>query len=232
MLPKCRQSVAKVLPKCQKCQESVNFCGLADLRVFSSTKTRSGVSKSVNFCGLADLRVFSSTKTRSGVSKSVNFCGLADLRVFSSTKTRSGPSKSVNFCGLADLRVFSSTKTRPGVSKSVDFCGLRHYCGALSMKTWEKVSKNVGTPHVRKRHFGDAGDTTGDTPTDLNIRRPKFLVLGLRARYNSSLGFGPETKVHPAIVVNHSCDTRMAELGRATTNFSCLRTHRLELWDQ
>ena len=34
----------------------------------------------------------------------------------------------------------------------------------------------------------------------------------------SSLGFGPETNVHPAIVVNHSCDTRIADRGRATTN--------------
>ena len=31
-------------------------------------------------------------------------------------------------------------------------------------------------------------------------------------------GFGPETNVHPAIVVNHSCDTRMAEFGKAATN--------------
>ena len=31
-------------------------------------------------------------------------------------------------------------------------------------------------------------------------------------------GFGPEKNVHPAIVVNHSCDTKMAEFGRATTN--------------
>ena len=31
-------------------------------------------------------------------------------------------------------------------------------------------------------------------------------------------GFGPETNVQPAIVINHSCDTRMAEFGKATTN--------------
>ena len=34
----------------------------------------------------------------------------------------------------------------------------------------------------------------------------------------SNPGFGPETKVHPAMLVNHSCDTRIAELGRATTS--------------
>ena len=48
----------------------------------------------------------------------------------------------------------------------------------------------------------------------------------------SNPGFGPETKVHPAILVNHSCDTRIAELGRATTSLFGLQTHRLELWDQ
>ena len=31
-------------------------------------------------------------------------------------------------------------------------------------------------------------------------------------------GFGPETNVHPAIVVNHSCETRIADCGSATTN--------------
>ena len=48
----------------------------------------------------------------------------------------------------------------------------------------------------------------------------------------SSPGFGPETKVQPAILVNHSCDTRIAELGKATTNLVCPQTHRPELWDQ
>ena len=49
----------------------------------------------------------------------------------------------------------------------------------------------------------------------------------------SSPGFGPETKVHPAMLVNHSCDTRIAELGRATILVSfCLQTHRPERWDQ
>ena len=47
-----------------------------------------------------------------------------------------------------------------------------------------------------------------------------------------SPGFGPEENVHPAIAVNHACDTKMAEFGKATTNLLHHCAHRLEQWDQ
>ena len=40
-------------------------------------------------------------------------------------------------------------------------------------------------------------------------------------------GFGLETSGQPAIVVNHSCDTRMAEFGKATTSLLAPQTHIL-----
>ena len=164
---KCSQSVAKVLtkvsPKCQSVERVSPRCRPSVATVSPKCQSVAKMSpkcRSVENCQF--LRFF--------------------CNVFPPKNTRSGVSRSVNFCGLADLHVFAPHENKVRSGKKCQFPRFGMSLCALSMPTGKNCQKTAGTPHIRKRHFGN---TTGDTPTNLNIRRPKIQVLGLRARYNT-----------------------------------------------
>ena len=119
----------------------------------------------------------------------------------------------------AELALFRYRKTPFFCGKSCYFYSIS-YMNPLFSSTGKIKNQNRGQNVTRNGgpHFGACLILA---EKDLRRRRSgkrssKRVVFGEMLFFNP--GFGPETNVQPAIVVNHSCDTRMAEFGKATTS--------------